>query len=277
MGIKIEERFLHTLLFADDQVVIAGDEFDTQYLMRKLTETFEKWGLKINYDKTKYLVAGGDAVAGKDVKDLVVDNKIIKGCEEVKYLGVVLSRKGNSEQEITERITNARKVISQLNTLLWSETLSLRTKRMMNNAILRSVLMYGAEAWELTKRNKDRLNAVEMDFLRRSCRVSRIEHIRNEEIRRRMNQQESVVETIESRQLLWYGHVKRMSEARWPKFIMEWTPQERRKRGRPPRKWEQDIQNAMNLRQLNPEDALDRGKWKLRCEKRPDDAVRDLA
>jgi hypothetical protein len=32
---------------------------------------------------------------------------------------------------------------------------------------------------------------------------------------------------------LWYGHVKRMQEERLPQLIMEWTPGEIRKRGRP--------------------------------------------
>jgi hypothetical protein len=33
--------------------------------------------------------------------------------------------------------------------------------------------------------------------------------------------------------LQWYGHVKSMPEERMPKLILEWVPEERRKRGRP--------------------------------------------
>jgi hypothetical protein len=41
------------------------------------------------------------------------------------------------------------------------------------------------------------------------------------------------MDIIEKERLQRYGHVKRMSEKRIPKLIMEWTPPERRKRGRP--------------------------------------------
>lgn len=49
------------LLFADDQVVMEADEDDINYTMRKLTETYEKLGLKINSDKTKHLVTDSTA------------------------------------------------------------------------------------------------------------------------------------------------------------------------------------------------------------------------
>jgi hypothetical protein len=42
---------------------------------------------------------------------------------------------------------------------------------------------------EITKRNKQRPEAVEMDFMRRSCRVRRLRRIGNEEIKRIMNRE----------------------------------------------------------------------------------------
>jgi len=46
------------LQFADDQVVLAGDKEDLEYMTRKLKETSEKWGLDMNLIKTKYLCIG---------------------------------------------------------------------------------------------------------------------------------------------------------------------------------------------------------------------------
>jgi len=42
-----------------------------------------------------------------------------------------------------------------------------------------------------------------------------------------------IIDIIEQKILQWYGHVKRVQEERIPKVIMDWIPQERRKRGRP--------------------------------------------
>jgi hypothetical protein len=55
---------------------------------------------------------------------------------------------------------------------------------------------------------------VEMDYLRRNARVSRLEHISNQEIRIRMNVEESIIDRIKNKGLNWFGHVLRMEEER---------------------------------------------------------------
>jgi hypothetical protein len=59
MGIPLENIALYTLQFADDQVVLAGDKDDLEYMTCKLKETYEKWGLDMSLNKTKYLCIGG--------------------------------------------------------------------------------------------------------------------------------------------------------------------------------------------------------------------------
>jgi len=54
MRITLENITLYTLQFADDQVVLARDKDDLQYMTRQLKETYEKWGLDLNLNKTKY-------------------------------------------------------------------------------------------------------------------------------------------------------------------------------------------------------------------------------
>jgi len=58
MGIPLENTTFCTLQFADDQVVLAGDKEDLESMSRKLKETYEKWGLGMNLNKTKYLCIG---------------------------------------------------------------------------------------------------------------------------------------------------------------------------------------------------------------------------
>jgi hypothetical protein len=57
-----------------------------------------------------------------------------------------------------------------------------------------SVLLYGSEIWTLNEYYRKRLQAVEMDYLRRSARVSSLYHISNQEIRTRMDAEESIIE-----------------------------------------------------------------------------------
>jgi len=49
---------LYTLQSADDQVMLAGDKEDFEYITCKLKENYEKWGLDMNLNKTKYLRTG---------------------------------------------------------------------------------------------------------------------------------------------------------------------------------------------------------------------------
>ena len=58
MGIPLENTTLYTLQFADDEVVLAGDKEDLEYMSSKLKEIYEKWGLEINLNNRKYLYTG---------------------------------------------------------------------------------------------------------------------------------------------------------------------------------------------------------------------------
>ncbi|PSN47663.1 hypothetical protein C0J52_23657 [Blattella germanica] len=94
--------------------------------------------------------------------------------------------------------------------------------------------------------NLHKLHSTEMDFWRRSARISRRDKIRNTVIRENMKVKESVTEDIKTAQLRWFGHVKRMREDRLPKKIFEWqTMGRRRKRGRPNITWTERIFKTM--------------------------------
>jgi len=107
---------LYTLQFADDQVVLAGDKDDLEYMTRKLEETYEKWGLDMNFNKTKYLCVGGTH------NNLKLDKESeIEFCQEYKYLGVIFDTSGTDDKEIRLRVIQARKCTACLNGILWSK------------------------------------------------------------------------------------------------------------------------------------------------------------
>jgi len=51
MGLEIQDTTIYSLLFADDQLLIAQDYEDLEYMTRKLIDEFELWGLKLNVKK----------------------------------------------------------------------------------------------------------------------------------------------------------------------------------------------------------------------------------
>ncbi|XP_030752232.1 uncharacterized protein LOC115879476 [Sitophilus oryzae] len=131
--------------------------------------------------------------------------------------------------------------------------------------MVESVLCYGSELWALREEDKRRILAVEMDYLRRSARVSRLQRVRNEEIRNRTSAQETVIiRRIEKRSLRWFGHLMRMEDTRWPKRVFKWSPTGGNKRGRPRRSWNDGIRQAMRDRNIEEDLVYDRDGWRLR-------------
>jgi len=70
------------------------------------------------------------------------------------------------------------------------------------------------------------------------------------------------IDIIEQKRLQWYGQVRRMPEGRIPKLIVDWTPWERRKRGRPRKTCIEGVQADMK-RNLEPNQWSNREEWRL--------------
>ena len=60
------------------------------------------------------------------------------------------------------------------------------------------MMTYGCESWVLKEKEKYRLQATEMSILRKVAGVTRMDHIRNEEIRHRL-QQRPIVDVMRER------------------------------------------------------------------------------
>ena len=95
--------------------------------------------------------------------------------------------------------------------------------------MVKSVLIYGAEIWSLYEDDRRRINATEMDALRRSARISKLDRKTNEYIRGKMDAQDMILDEITRKQLIWYGHVERMDPTRIPKIMIHWKPEGRKK------------------------------------------------
>ena len=78
-----------------------------------------------------------------------------------------------------------------------------------------------------------------------------------------------IVRFIKSRRIAWLGHVMRMDEKRIPKMALEWKTTGGRIRGRPRKRWTEDIEEdiqSMGIRgwrKLSKE----RTEWKRITEK----------
>jgi len=112
---------------------------------------------------------------------------------------------------------------------------------MIYNSMVKSVLIYGAETCSLYEDDRRRIDATEMDALRRSARISKLDRKTNEYITGKMDAQDMILDDITRKQLIWYGHVERMDPTRIPKIMTYWKPEGRKQRDRPRRTWKDGI------------------------------------
>jgi hypothetical protein len=114
---------------------------------------------------------------------IVTETVQIKAVNKFRYLGSILEASGTTTLETGKRISEGRTVLDMLNSVLWSKTVLHKTKKLVYQALVQSILLYGAETWTLNTQQTKKLLATEMDFWRRSARKSRKEKIRNGTIR----------------------------------------------------------------------------------------------
>ena len=48
-----------------------------------------------------------------------------------------------------------------------------------------------------------------------------------------MNVQHNMVKVTEGRQIIWFGHLKRIKSKKIPKVILQWNAKGRRRKGKP--------------------------------------------
>jgi len=145
---------------------------------------------------------------------------------------------------------------------LWDGVVTPKTKTLIYRAIVESTITYEAETGCLKIKTVAKVNSTEMDFWRRSARISRKDKIRNNIIKQKMNVIRFILDDIKTNQPQWYGHVQRMEEGRLPKGVMKWRPTGRRKRGRPKLTWAEWIRGLMGEKGLIEEDWNDRRNWR---------------
>jgi len=56
-----------------------------------------------------------------------------------------------------------------------------------------------------------------------------------------------IVRFVKSKRMAWLGHVMRMEGKRIPKRVLEWKPTGRRNRGRPRKRWIEDVEEGIQI------------------------------
>ena len=100
------------------------------------------------------------------------------------------------------------------------------------------------------------MDVAEMKMIRWACGHRRLDHIENEDIRRRVRVTE-VHGKIQERRIRWYGHVQRREEGHVTRRTLEMEVEGRRARGRPRRRWMDCVLEDLATKRLRRRDVAD--------------------
>jgi hypothetical protein len=247
-GVNINGQLINNLRFADDIDLIAQTQEQLQELTDRVDETSKQYGLAINIAKTKVMAISKDKPMQVKIN---LRNEQLEQVKEFIYLGGLITEDGQCVADVKRRIGLASAVMGRLGKLWKSKNISIKTKVKMYETLVVPVLVYGAECWCLKKEDEHRINVAEMNWLRRLLKVTRWDRIRNDVIRERLGQQETVVNKICKRRLKWFGHVSRMDTTRLPRMAMHSYIEGRRTRGRPRKRWMDNVIEDVESYQLD--------------------------
>ena len=201
-GIKVGGRWIRALRFADDQAMMAGSQEGLQTMMDRLNATSKENGMKINKKKTKVMrISKGEQ---KMVK-ICIDGEEIEQVKEFAYLGSIITEDARCHREIQRRIVLGKDAFEKRKELLRGG-ISKELKKRMVKTLVWSVMLYGAETWTTRMEDIKKIEAFEMWIWRRIEGISWKDHIRNEEVLRRVGEERSMIHTIRERQRRWIGH-----------------------------------------------------------------------
>ena len=141
---------------------MAESKEELKSLLMKVKDESEKLGLKLNIQKTKIMASGPITsweIDGETVTDFI-------------FLGSKITADGDCSHEIKRRLLLGRKVMTNLDSILKSRDITLRTKVCLIKAMVFPAVMYGCESWTIKKAERQRIDAFELWCWRRLLSVS---------------------------------------------------------------------------------------------------------
>ena len=124
-----------------------------------------------------------------------------------------------------------------LKSVLSNRGLWIKANKCLYEGVIVPTALYEAEAWGMRSAERRKVNILEMKCLRSLVGVSRMDGVRNEEVRMRAGIERELASRADQRVLRWFGHVERMDEYRMARKVLMAEGSEGRVRGRPRLGW----------------------------------------
>ena len=189
-------------------------------------------------------------VTAPQVKQVEIGNEQLEVVKSFCYLGDVTNESGGCYSATSARIRSAWKKFHELIPIVCNKSFSLVNRGHIYNTCVRSVLLYACETWPLNVEDISRLTKADNSMVRWICSIKLTNRHSMTELREKLKLI-SIEEHIKSCRLRWFGHVTRMSNNCWPKIMLDFNVEGTYPRGRPKKRWMENIKNDIKTLNIN--------------------------
>jgi len=153
-------------VYADDVNILGGSMHTVKKITEALVVASNEIGLKVNSDKTKYMVMSGDQKAVQS-HNMKTDNCFFERVDKFVYLRTTLMNENSVHEEIKSILKSGNACYYSVQNLLSFSLLSKNMKIKIYRTIILPAVLYGCETWLLTLREEHRLRVFKNKVLRR--------------------------------------------------------------------------------------------------------------
>ena len=192
-----------------------------------MKEESEKFGLKLNIQKTKIMASG-------PITSWQIDAETVETVTDFILGGSKITVDGDCSHEIKRCLLLGRKVTTNLDSILKSRDITLPTKVCLVKAMVFPVVKYGCENWTIKKAECRRIDAFELWCWSRLLRVPWTARRSNQSILKEINP-ECLLEGLKLK-LQYFSHLMRRADS-LEKSLMLGKIEGGRRRGRQRMRW----------------------------------------
>ena len=203
-GLRLSGTPVNNLRFADDIDLINEDYRSLQEQLEKTKAATEQMELIVNGGKTETIVFGDRKIE----QEIQIGGKNMENVDKFEYLGRLRTWDRNCSEETRRRIGKAEGAMVSLKHVWNSKKLTIQNKSRILAVCVFSVLLYASETWTLKETDKKKLLVFEIKCYRRILCISWRDMIRNDDIRKTIAREETVIDTIKKRKLRLFERVR---------------------------------------------------------------------
>ena len=143
---------------------------------------------------------------------VILNDEPLEKVDCFKYMGSQVAADGGCESDVVHRMNEGYRAWGALKSVLSNRGSGIKAKKFLYEGVIVPTALYGAEAWCMRSAKRRKVNVLEMKCLRSLVGVSRMDRVRNEEVRRRAGIEMELASRADQTVLRWFGHVERMDD-----------------------------------------------------------------